>query len=119
MDVQHFKDRLVDLDASLVNPIARKHRDALAQIPREPGDEADASAADEGEDEAFTEADADGVQLQQVRDALRRIDEGTFGRCIVDGKPIEPKRLEAEPWTPYCLEHAQRLERGSRPAPTL
>ena len=27
--------------------------------------------------------------LQQVRDALRRIDEGTFGRCVVDGVAIE------------------------------
>jgi DnaK suppressor protein len=119
MDVQHFKDRLLELETSLVNRIAREHRDARAQIPQDPGDEADASVADEGEDEAFTEADADAVRLQQVRGALRRIDEGTFGRCTVDGKPIESKRLEAVPWTPYCLEHAQRLERGSRPAPTL
>jgi DnaK suppressor protein len=119
MDVQHFKNRLLDLETSLVNRIGREHQDALAQNSQEPGDEGDASVADESEDEAFAVADANAAQLRQVRDALRRIDEGTFGRCVVDDKPIEPNRLEAEPWTPYCLDHAQRLERGSRPAPTL
>ena len=119
MDIQLFKRCLLDIEASLSNRVARKHGNALAQTLQEPGDTGDASVADAGEDESFTEADADAVQLQQVKDALRRIDDGTFGRCVVDGKPIEPKRLEAEPWTPYCLEHQQRLEQGSRPTPTL
>lgn len=96
MDVQHFKGRLLKVETSLVNRIACAHRDALAQIAQNPGDEADASVANEGEDDTFTENDADAAQLRQVRDALRRIAEGTFGACTVDGKPIEPKCLEAE-----------------------
>jgi DnaK suppressor protein len=119
MDAESFKRRLLDLEASLSDRITRERRNALGQNLDGAGDAGDASVADEGEDESFTEADADTAQLRQVRDALRRIDEGTFGRCVVDGKPIEPKRLEAEPWTPYCLEHQQRLEEGSRPTPTL
>jgi DnaK suppressor protein len=58
--------------------------------------------------------------LNQVRDALKRIDEGTFGTCVVDGKPIEDARLQAVPWTPYCLKHQQlREETGSARTPTL
>jgi RNA polymerase-binding transcription factor DksA len=38
---------------------------------------------------------------------------------VVDGAPIEEKRLEAVPWTPYCLKHQQLLEGASRPKPTL
>jgi RNA polymerase-binding transcription factor len=45
-----------------------------------------------------------------VRDALQRIEDGTFGKCIVDGGPIEEKRLEAIPWTPYCLKHERQNE---------
>jgi len=60
--------------------------------------------------EQFTEAEHDVNVLQQVRAALRRIADGTFGTCIVDGGPIEEQRLEATPWTPYCLKHATRLE---------
>ncbi len=52
-------------------------------------------------------------------DALGRVADGSFGTCIVDGGPIEEQRLEAAPWTPYCLKHAQRLEAGSSKTPTL
>ena len=55
--------------------------------------------------------------LQQVRDALTRVDAGTFGRCIVDGGPIEEKRLDAMPWTPYCLKHEQ-LRNAATPSST-
>ena len=58
--------------------------------------------------------------LRQVRGALQRIEQGTFGRCTVDGGPIEEKRLEAVPWTPYCLKHQQQLEAEQRTrTPTL
>jgi RNA polymerase-binding transcription factor DksA len=49
-----------------------------------------------------------------VRAALRRIEDGTYGRCVVDGEPIGEKRLEAVPWTPYCLQHQAELEERAR-----
>ena len=45
-----------------------------------------------------------------MRAALRRIEDGTYGRCVVDGEPIDQPRLEAVPWTPYCLKHQSELE---------
>jgi DnaK suppressor protein len=70
--------------------------------------------------EEFTEAGHNAEVLQQVRDALDRVADGTFGRCIVDGGPIEEERLEAVPWTQYCLKHAQRLEAAATSrTPTL
>jgi Rrf2 family nitric oxide-sensitive transcriptional repressor len=32
------------------------------------------------------------------------------GRCVIDGGPIEQKRLQSIPWTPYCLKHQQEIE---------
>ena len=79
-----------------------------------------ASVADAAASEEFTEAEHNASVLQQVRDALGRVADGTFGTCIVDGGPIEEARLEAVPWTPYCLKHAQRLEVAASPStPTL
>jgi len=120
MNVQEFKRRLLELETQLSARTERRHQTARAQVPDSPGDVGDVSVADEGESEAFTEAELDATVLQQVRDALRRIEEGTFGRCVVDGGPIEPTRLEAVPWTPYCLKHQRLLEAASRPrTPTL
>src|SRR5438477_12898568 len=38
--------------------------------------------------------------------ALRKIDEGTYGRCEVCGKEVDAERLEAMPGTRTCREHA-------------
>jgi DnaK suppressor protein len=84
------------------------------------GDVGDASLADETASEDFIEADRDSTKLTQVREALKRIEDGTFGTCVVDGGPIEAKRLEAAPWVPYCLEHQAQLEAETPPkTPTL
>jgi RNA polymerase-binding transcription factor DksA len=39
------------------------------------------------------------LTLKQVRAALQRIQDGTYGVCIDCGRRIEPARLEAVPWT--------------------
>ena len=100
MNVQEYKRRLLDLERRLADRTAGERERAREQVMDSPGDVGDASVADEGESEDFMEAELDATVLQQVRDALQRIDDGTFGRCVVDGGPIEPKRLEAVPWTP-------------------
>ena len=51
----------------------------------------------------FSQGTSGHEQLSLVRLALKRLDEGTYGDCIHCGKTIGLKRLEALPWTPYCL----------------
>lgn len=51
-------------------------------------------------------------QLSLVRLALERLDEGTFGECMNCGSTIGEKRLEALPWTPYCIECQEKIENG-------
>jgi DnaK suppressor protein len=115
MNVQEYKKRLLDLEARLSTRIGDERRQAREQVADSPRDAADDSVADEGESEDFTEAELDATVLQQVRDALKRIEDGSFGRCVVDGEPIEPKRLEAVPWSAYCLKHQKLLEDAARP----
>jgi DnaK suppressor protein len=116
MNVQEYKQRLLDLEARLMTRAAHEREQAREQVVDSPRDAADDSVTDEGESEDFTEAELDVTVLQQIRDALQRIEDGTFGLCVVDGEPIEPKRLEAVPWTPYCIKHQQVLEKEQPPA---
>ena len=44
--------------------------------------------------------------LVQVEAALERIADGSYGYCEICGAPIAEGRLEARPWTPYCIDHA-------------
>ena len=43
-----------------------------------------------------------------VRRALAKLDEGTYGRCDVCGEPIPDGRLEALPWAVLCVQDAAR-----------
>ncbi len=52
------------------------------------------------------------VQLTQVRSALDRLEDGSFGECLHCGNMIGVKRLEALPWTPYCIDCQEKIETG-------
>jgi DnaK suppressor protein len=119
MDVSRYKQRLSDLEASLSRGTTRDVESGREQLIDTAADAGDASVADESESEDFTEAQLDATILQQVQDALRRIENGTYGQCLIDGGPIDPKRLDAVPWAPYCIRHQKLLEAASRPKPTL
>jgi len=110
MNIEHYKQRLLGLEETLSARIGQKADQGRAEFIDTAHDVGDASVADEVASEEFTEAEHNADVLQQVRDALGRVADGTFGTCIVDGGPIEEPRLEALPWTRYCLKHAQRLE---------
>jgi DnaK suppressor protein len=110
MNIQDYKQRLVDLERTLSARIGHEADQGREEFIDSAHDVGDASVADEVASEEFTEAEHNADVLKQVRDALGRVEDGTFGKCVVDGGPIEAQRLDALPWTPYCVKHAQRRE---------
>ncbi|MHC4662789.1 MAG: TraR/DksA family transcriptional regulator [Planctomycetota bacterium] len=42
-------------------------------------------------------------KLDEVREAVKRLDDGVYGKCVECGGPIPKARLEAAPWAKYCL----------------
>ena len=59
-------------------------------------------------------ASKDRVLLQKIEDALRRVDEGSFGFCLATGKAISPARLKAIPYAEYCLEYQEQIEKQGK-----
>jgi RNA polymerase-binding transcription factor DksA len=51
-------------------------------------------------------------ELKDIDDALRRLDDGTYGICEECGKPIDEARLEAVPWARYCVVDQARVEQA-------
>jgi RNA polymerase-binding protein DksA len=88
----------------------------LAQLGGEgalAGDHYDANFADSSQVTAERgEAEALATQLREtladVEEALRLIDEGTYGACEVCGKPIGEARLEAMPTARRCITCASK-----------
>ena len=55
--------------------------------------------------------DRDRKLIGKIKEALERIDQGTFGVCQDCGQPIEEKRLEVRPVTSQCIECKEDQER--------
>lgn len=110
MKTEHFKQRLLAEEQELSTRIKLAEAKAREGVFDSVHDRGDESVNDVLTEEQLKEADTYWAELKQVRDALQRIEDGTFGKCIVDGGPIEEKRLEAIPWTPYCLKHERQIE---------
>jgi RNA polymerase-binding transcription factor len=49
-------------------------------------------------------------QLEQVEAALRRLDEGAYGKCVQCGAPIAPSRLRVLPYAPLCVKCQEQQE---------
>src|SRR5690242_16341646 len=103
LDVERFRARLLALQDELSQTIARDVDTARETTDDQPDTE-DQSRVEELRDEYYTLAQTDTEILAQVRAALRRIDDGTYGQCAVDGGSIPEARLDAVPWTPYCAK---------------
>ena len=61
----------------------------------------------------FTRGTHEHGQLRRIQQALARVEDGTYGNCQRCEQVIGTKRLEALPWTPYCISCQEELERNS------
>jgi DnaK suppressor protein len=54
--------------------------------------------------------DTEREQLLMIDEALKRLEYAEFGVCQLCGKDVGGKRLEAIPWTPYCIDCQEKAE---------
>jgi len=79
-------------------------------------DSADRSVISLSRESLFERSSQRRTVLRLIEAALERIGNGSFGTCIGCGNDIQSRRLEAVPWTPFCLrcQGKRELELGSR-----
>jgi len=61
---------------------------------------------------AIRNLDRDSNLLRNVRAALRRTEDGSFGVCLHCEEDISPKRLTAVPWTTFCIQCQEIADRS-------
>jgi DnaK suppressor protein len=61
---------------------------------------------------AIRNLDRESNLLRNVRAALRRIDDGSYGVCLHCEEDINPKRLNAVPWAPFCIQCQEQYDRN-------
>ncbi|HET7807828.1 MAG TPA: TraR/DksA C4-type zinc finger protein [Gaiellaceae bacterium] len=118
IDTGHFKERLLAERARVQEALDYIHEENRGQleddreeIPSDnhPGDAA--TSTFDRELDATLEGNEERL-LQAIDAALQRIENGTYGICRSCGKPIDPERLEALPWTTQDIDCKRREERG-------
>jgi DnaK suppressor protein len=96
VNIDHYRRQLLDLEQELV---VRLREDVETAGNAREDQPADLAHVNQLKEDYFALAETDSAILAAVRAALRRIEDGTYGRCAVDGELIDEKRLEAAPIT--------------------
>lgn len=119
--LDHQRDRLTTIEADLqdegLDQLREDDLGELSVVDQRPAD-AGTETHDRSRDLGLLEQIQ--TELRDVEDALRRLDEGSYGRCDVCDRPIPDERLEANPTARYDIEHERAREGGPLrgPAPT-
>lgn len=107
-----YEEKLIQqkqlLEKSLLSAV-QQGRQTMAEDTQDPADQAVFSYQKEL---LFSQGTTGHVQLTMVKDAIRRLKEGSFGECLHCGNEIGLKRLEAVPWSRYCIDCQEKVERG-------
>lgn len=118
LDVERYRSALEDERTRLVGAKAAvNHAGSLADetgdIAGGPGDH----LADNATETFMRELD-EGLEenvehlLAEIDAALERIDDGTYGTCVVCGRPIDAERLQAVPYATLCIDDKRARERS-------
>jgi RNA polymerase-binding transcription factor len=112
--------RMTDTELNRFNEILVSKQTELEQIVRNRDGiaiEKSADALDEVQhaaerDLAISNLDRESNLSRNVRSALRRIEERSFGICIHCEEEISPKRLAGVPWAPFCIRCQEQADRN-------
>ena len=110
--LESFKKRLEERQLALRKMVSRTEEDGRIADQDTAQDIADRAASSYTKEFLFSQSNNDRQLLAMVETALQRIREGEFGACVNCGNEINAKRLEAVPWTRYCIECQEKLEKG-------
>jgi DnaK suppressor protein len=107
VELERLKNILEAKQAELSGALRNRDEIAIEKAP---------DALDEvqlaGERElAIRNLDRDSNMLRQIRRALARIADGSYGTCLHCEEDISPKRVNAVPWAAYCIKCQEQVDR--------
>lgn len=118
-DLDIFKHKLLIIQAKITGDVSHLEQDALMNTRDASGDLSGyslhmADVATDNYDQELNLGLASSEQniLNRIDDALKRIEEGTYGYSTKSGKPISKKRLAAVPYAELTIEEQEEEEKN-------
>jgi len=120
--LQHFKDRLLAEKQKVLEEVGDLQQDNLKQSISDAAGEnsrysyhlGDVASLSYGREFSMGLAERQQKYLEQIDDALARVEEGSYGICKVTGEPIDTERLEEVLVAKYSVKGKEILERRKR-----
>jgi RNA polymerase-binding protein DksA len=115
-ELEFFRDLLLAKRRELVGDMSSMEREALQSgdsgLSTLPIHMADMGTDNYEQEFTLGLVEKDRNLLREINHALAKIQNGTYGICEGNGKPIAKVRLEAQPWARFSIEFARMQERG-------
>ena len=118
VNAEHFRTLLLEERKRVAGALQHLHEQNSRSLEDETEEEtydnhlADSATATLNREIDYTLEENSEHVLAAIDEALRRIDEGTFGTCARCGKTIAEERLEAIPYATRCIDCKRLEERG-------
>jgi RNA polymerase-binding protein DksA len=113
--LNHYRELLLAKRHEIIGDLGAIEQEALRNVDgatHMPIHMADVGTDTYDQDFMLGLAEAERKQLLEIDDALMRIQQNTYGVCMMTGEPIPDARLEARPWAKYTIEAARQVEGG-------
>jgi DnaK suppressor protein len=117
ISTRKFEERLLQQQADLQRATLSAVEQGRETSTDDTQDVADQAVASYQKELLFSQGTNGHAHLTLIRAALDRISDGSYGECLNCGKTIGIKRLEALPWTPYCIDCQEKIENGELEGP--
>lgn len=118
-DMKVYKDRLLLVRARLRGDVEGLANSALSssgsrsgELSSVPSHMADLGSNTSEQNNTLMLMDNEELALEQIESALERIEEGVYGSCVECEGKIPKTRLNAIPYTPYCVKCASQIEQS-------
>lgn len=114
-ELTQYKDLLLRKRAEIMGDVVSMEDEALMagdRMSHTPNHMAEQGSDVYGQTLSLDIAASQRKLVVEIEQALERIENGTYGVCVMMGTPIGKARLDAKPWAKYCIEAARRMERG-------
>jgi RNA polymerase-binding protein DksA len=123
--LQDLEQQMRTRREQLMEEVRRKMKAAREPLSSDKSDvlieDGDVASADLQSHLSLAESQRDVQEMQDIDDALQRMADGSYGRCVHCGGEIEPARLAVQPTALRCLRCQEDYERtyATTTTPTL
>jgi DnaK suppressor protein len=110
--LDYYKKKLLARREELTRTIARTQEEGRQADDDPTVDLADKAANSYTKEFLFGMTNTDRSILNQIDEALKRINANTYGTCATCEEEMQQKRLEAVPWAKNCISCQEKIEQG-------